>query len=144
MANEIHNGLMSLHTRAIDARRGYEEAVTQAEGKGLTPLFRQMIATHSENAGELEALLKARGEQPDAEGSFMGSVHTAIMDIRGLFGGLGESVLPGLIDGEQRNVARYDEVLRLPGVPAGLREALDAQRRRIEAAIATMQADRSV
>ena len=32
--------LQSLHKSLVDSRHGYEEAVEDAEGKGLTPLFR--------------------------------------------------------------------------------------------------------
>jgi hypothetical protein len=45
--------LKSLHTSAIDARNGYQEALEDAKGKGMTPLFRDMIALHQDNAAEL-------------------------------------------------------------------------------------------
>jgi uncharacterized protein (TIGR02284 family) len=136
---DIKDGLTSLYTRAVDARRGYEEALEQAHGHGLTSLFQDMIATHTTNATELSGHLKALGEQPDPGGSFMGTVHSTIMDIRGLFGGLGESVLPGLIDGEQRNVARYNEVLGTPDIPHDIGDSLQNQRGRIETMLTAMQ-----
>ncbi len=138
MATELASDLESLHTRAIDARHGYEEALEQAEGKGLTPLFRKMIALHGTNAAELEAELARLGRNTDRDGSFMSTVHRTIMDIRSLFGGLDASVLPGLIDGEQRNLERYDEVLRDPDIDPPARERLAAQRERLAEAIATM------
>lgn len=137
--SDISDGLMSLHTRAADARRGYEEALEQAHGHGMTTLFQQMIATHTTNAGELAARLTAMGKRPDTDGSFMGTVHSTIMDIRGLFGGLGESVLPGLIDGEQRNVARYNDVLGTPDIAHEIRLDLERQRGRIEAMLTAMR-----
>jgi uncharacterized protein (TIGR02284 family) len=140
MDDEIGDGLMSLHTRAVDARRGYEEALSHADGNGMAPLFVDMIAIHTTNANELSAQLDALGEHPDPGGSFMGAVHSSIMDVRSLFGGLDESVLPGLIDGEERNVERYNRVLSLRDIPIGLRDDLDRQRQRIQAMIATMKA----
>ena len=38
-------------------------------------------------------------------------VHETIMDVRSMFNGLDESVLPGLIDGEKRNVSKYDDAI---------------------------------
>jgi uncharacterized protein (TIGR02284 family) len=134
--------LKSLHTGAIDARHGYEEALEDAEGHGLTPLFRDMIALHGQNAQELAALLAAAGQRPSDDGSFLSTVHRTIMSIRGLFGGLGQSVLPGLIDGEQRNVNAYDDALKLPAVPPNAQAVLQAARGRLQAALAKMQAAR--
>ena len=37
---EHADALKTLHTSLIDSRNGYEEALEDAEGKGLTPLFR--------------------------------------------------------------------------------------------------------
>ena len=63
--------LKSLHTASIDARNGYQEALEDAEGRGLTSLFRDMIALHGGHAGELGAALNAAvciaaSDDPDA------------------------------------------------------------------------------
>lgn len=123
MSDTYTDHLKTLHTSAIDARNGYREALEAAEGNGMTPLFNEMIALHQSNADGLARELSQRGEKADESGSFMTVVHTAIMDIRGLFGGLGKSVLSGLIDGEKRNVAKYDEALKVQAAPL-----LEAQR----------------
>jgi len=143
MAEDIVEHLKSLHTRAIDARNGYDEALEDAEGKGLTPLFRDMAALHGSHAAELEAALNRRGETAGEDGSFMSTVHRTIMSVRGLFGGLGESVLPGLIDGEERNASSYEDALGLPDYPDAERAMLTAQKARIEAALARMRAARA-
>ena len=44
MSETVVADLKSLHTAAIDARHGYEEALKDAEGHGMTPLFRDMIS----------------------------------------------------------------------------------------------------
>jgi uncharacterized protein (TIGR02284 family) len=137
---EVIANLKTLHTRAIDACHGYGEAVRQADGKGLTPLFSRMVTLHTRNGDELAIALQGLGEQANDDGSFMSTVHRTIMDIRSLFGGLDESVLPGLIDGETRNVDAYDDVLKMLDVPEHLRELLDQQRARLASAIADMQA----
>ncbi len=111
MSTDILDDLKTLHTHAIDARHGYEEALHDAEGRGMTPLFREMIALHTTNAGELASVLARFGELPDESGSFMSTVHRTIISLRSLFGGLDASVLPGLVDGEKRNVSAYVKVL---------------------------------
>jgi uncharacterized protein (TIGR02284 family) len=143
MDTTVLDHLKSLHTGAIDARNGYEEALKDAEGHGLTPLFREMISLHAQNASELGSQLASAGEQPDNDGSFMSTIHRTIMSIRGLFGGLGESVLPGLIDGEKRNINAYDEALKLPNEPAEVQSILSRQRDRLQTALTKMQRERA-
>jgi uncharacterized protein (TIGR02284 family) len=139
MDKTVADHLKALHTGAIDARKGYMEALHDADAKGMTPLFQDMIAMHSQNATELSVALTNLGERPDASGSFMGTIHRAVMGIRSLFGGLDESVLPGLVDGETRNLSYYDETLQLPNLPPMTRTLIDKQRNRLAAAIASMR-----
>jgi len=140
---ELLNHLKSLHTSAIDARNGYQEALKDAEGKGMTPLFRDMIALHQSNATELARELIKANEIPDEDGSFMSVVHTTIMDVRSLFNGLGASVLPGLIDGEKRNVAKYDDALKTAGSATNVLSLLTAQRGKIAQKIASMETQKA-
>jgi uncharacterized protein (TIGR02284 family) len=140
MREEIIDHLMSLHTRAVDARNGYKEAVEDADENGLTSLFGDMICLHTRNADQLAQTLLAAGGVQDERGSFMSTIHRTIMNIRSLFGGLGQSVLPGLIDGEERNRSSYDEILKIPALPPSVAGLLSAQRTDIEAAIERMKA----
>jgi uncharacterized protein (TIGR02284 family) len=140
MQQDIIDELKRLHTHAVDARKGYEEALEDAEGKGMTPLFRRMIALHSGNASELGEKLQTLGEVADQDGSFMATIHRTIISVRSLFGGLDESILPGLIDGEERNAGCYDDALKMPDLPADIRASLTTQRARIATAISGMQA----
>lgn len=88
--------------------------MNDAEGKSLSPLFKGLADLHECHATELTTLLVEHGQTPDANGSFMTMVHKTIMDVRSFFGGLDESVIPGLIDGEKRKVAKYGEALKEP------------------------------
>ena len=140
MQKGLIDELKRLHTNAIDARKGYEEALEDADGHGMTSLFRRMIALHSGNGAELTGQLQKNGEMPDHDGSFFAHIHRTIFSIRALFGGLDKSVLPGLIDGEQRNAAAYDDALKMPETPSDLRALLATQRGRLETEIAGMRA----
>ena len=131
--------LKSLHTAAIDARNGYQEALKDAEGKGLTPLFQDMIQLHDTNAEELAEVLNESGEKPDNKGSFMTTVHKTIMSVRSLFDGLGESVLPGLIDGEERNAKHYADAFPDVTHDRKVGSLLERQQKKILVKIAAMQ-----
>lgn len=140
MDDTTRNHLKTLHTAAIDARNGYQEALEDAEGKGLTPLFRDMVALHQRHADELHRVLTEAGEKPDDGGSFMSTVHKTIMDIRSLFGGLDDSVLPGLIDGEKRNVAKYDDAINGAPPPSHIEKMIGEQRGDLARKIVEMEA----
>ncbi len=135
------DGLKTLHTSAIDARNGYREALKEAQGKGMSPLFADMIALHEGHASKLADLLAEAGEEAESEVSFMSTVHETIMDVRALFSGLDESVLPGLIDGERRNIAQYDKAISEPeALPRPVRAVLEQQRAELQTKISEMEA----
>jgi uncharacterized protein (TIGR02284 family) len=141
MADHIDH-MKSLHTTVVDARKGYEEALKDAEGKGLTPLFRDMIALHQSHADALAADLARHGEKVDDQGSFLSTIHRTVISIRSLFGGLDESILPGLIDGEERVLGYYDEALT--DCPPSETAMLSAQRSALNAKINEMKARSAV
>jgi len=140
MVNETVDHLKALHTSAIDARNGYQEALKDAAGKGMAPVFHDMVTLHDDNAAELARELVKANELPDDAGSFMTTVHKTNMDVRSLFNGLDESVLPGLIDGGKRNVSKYDQALKSSDVPASVVALLERQRHGLAQKIMHMQA----
>jgi uncharacterized protein (TIGR02284 family) len=103
MEQTLIEGLQPLHTRAIDAGHCYQEALDDAQVHGLTTLFKNMIALHTLNADELATAMGSAGGKADDEGSFMSVVHHTIMDVRSMFGGIGVSVLPGLIERDAKH-----------------------------------------
>jgi uncharacterized protein (TIGR02284 family) len=141
IAMSIMDDLKTLHTSAVDARNGYREALKEAEGKGMSPLFAEMIDVHDGHASQLAGMLAKAGEQAGS-GSFMSTVHETIMDVRGLFSGLDESVLPGLIDGEHRNIGKYDDAIN-GGLPGPERSAFEQQRAELQAKVAKMESMRA-
>jgi uncharacterized protein (TIGR02284 family) len=134
--------LKALHTSEIDARNGYQEALEDAEGRGMTPLFRDMFSLHDSNAEELSRVLIDAGENASPDGSFMSVIHRTIMNVRSLFNALDDSVLPGLIDGEKRNVENYDKALGDAAFPGPIGQMLSEQRNRIQERIKQMETER--
>lgn len=139
MSHGLLEDLKSLHTAAIDARSGYEEARDDAEGRNTKPLFQAMIAVHTKNADDLSHILQRSGAPVGEEGSIMTTVNRTVMSLRSLLGGLGENVVPALIEAEKHNLSRYDHVLASADAPADVREILLKNRERLEAAIARMR-----
>jgi uncharacterized protein (TIGR02284 family) len=140
MSPGLLEDLKSLHTAAIDARRGYEEARDDAGGRDTRPLFQEMITVHTKNADDLSHVLQRSGAPAGEDGSFMATVNRTVMSVRSLLGALGEGVVPALIDAEKHNLSRYDDILKSPEAPPDVRDVLAKNRERLEAAINRMRA----
>lgn len=69
------SSLAALHTALIDALKGYEEAIQDAEQPELRTVFRRLRLVHEKAHAELHHLLLARGMKPDERGSFMSTVN---------------------------------------------------------------------
>ena len=137
-ATEEIDALTSLHTALVDSRNGYQEALEDATGRGLIGLFREMIDMRDRDAAQLVAVLSSLGHAADRDGSFMSTVHRTVIKIRSLFTDLDESILSGLIDGEERILGYYDEAIE---VAAGrsYRDVLEHQREQLRQKIGQMR-----
>lgn len=132
MSTEQVQTLINLHTTLIDTRNGYGAAQKDAEGMGLATLFRDLSVMHTKAANEVSNLLNAMGVITADEGSFMTTIHKTIVGIRSLFGGLDESIVPALVEGEMRVLGYYDDALQL--FPSGHEREILVQQRTILAA----------
>ena len=139
MSDPLLNCVKSLHTHAIDARDGYRRALEDSPSPEIAGLLRKMGDLHDGHADELARVLVERGEKAEDDGSFMGLVHRTIMDIRSLFGALDASILPGLIDGEERNVKSYDSALETSAADAEALAIVTRQGAALIAAIGEMK-----
>jgi uncharacterized protein (TIGR02284 family) len=137
--SELAEKLKSLHTALIDSRNGYEEALADAGGKGLTSLFQRMIAVHGKDAEEIGACLQRHGEPVDDTGSYMSTVNRAVISLRSLLTGLDESILPGLIDGEERILGYYDEAVTASPSDSQEFTVLSEQREALRQTVAEMK-----
>ena len=137
-AREIET-LERLHTDAVDAMNGYGQALKDSDGHSLFTVFEKLHAFHRGAASELADEMSRVGARPENSGSFMSVIHESIMKLRSLVGGLDESVLPGLIDGEQRNLAEYDAALRGGTLRAPASAIVTRQRDKLSEAIDNMR-----
>jgi uncharacterized protein (TIGR02284 family) len=131
--------LEELRTSLIDSRNGYEEALEDAQGKGLTPLFGEMIELRANAISELGAAVVKLGGDASSEGSFMSAVHRTVISIRSMLTGLDDTVLPALVDGEHRILEKYDDTLKEDLLP-DIRATVAAQRAQLARKIEQMKA----
>lgn len=134
------SALKSLHTILIDSLNGYRTALDEAGGKGLTRLFNEMIALRTQQIDQVSVALQDMGAPTDSDGSFLTTVHKAVISLSALFTGLDESILPGLVDGEQRIRTYYDAALASAPVDGPERAMLVKQRDALQAKIDEMKA----
>ncbi|QKD05262.1 ferritin-like domain-containing protein [Mesorhizobium loti] len=104
--------LSRLHTTLVDARAGYETAIDDAETAKLKAMFEQMFAIHGAAHSDIDKALVAKGEKPDESGSFMSTVHKAVISVRSAVTGVDENSLSSFVSGEQRIVEQYDEAIQ--------------------------------
>ncbi|PPC86562.1 MAG: ribonucleotide reductase [Hyphomicrobium sp.] len=131
--------LAALATALIDSRNGYFEALEDAEGRGLTTLFKEMVALRTEAIVELEPFVVAAGGKVNEDGSFMSTVHRTVISIRAMLTELDEKILPSLISGEERILGYYDDALKVSSTDYPEYAALQRQRGTLVAKITQMQ-----
>lgn len=135
------DAITGLHTTLIDSRNGYDEALKDASEDGMVTLFQEMVALRTAAAVELEPLVRAAGGELKQEGSFMSTVHRAVISFQSILTGLDESILPGLIDGEKRVLASYDDAIKAASGEA--LSVLQRQRQELLQRIAEMERRRA-
>jgi len=132
--------LMALHTSLVDAVSGYREGLKDAHGKGLTPLFAELIALHGEAADAVAAQLKAMGAPVDESGSLMGTFDRAVMKITSLLTELDDKIIPNLVNGEREVLHHYDQAIEASAPDRAEYPVLIAQRDALQHKVAQMQA----
>lgn len=94
-----------------DVINGYETMIERAEAD-LQPYVERLHALHKNHETRLLECLADRGSEPENPGSFMSAVHETVATARDWFGKLDDSALDGIIDGEERLIARYRQTAR--------------------------------
>jgi len=102
---ELTQRLTTLHTSLLDAISGYREGLKDAHGKGLTPLFAELITLHGEAADAVAARLKAMGAPVDDHGSLMGTFDRAVMKMTSLVTALDDKIIPAWSTANTRSCA---------------------------------------
>jgi uncharacterized protein (TIGR02284 family) len=106
--------LQSLIQTNLDSMKGFAEAAENLQGRGssLEALFCNLSRERSEQAAELQALVGANREDPEAHSSMTAAAHRAWMDLRTALGGGDKAVLEEAERGEDYIKDRYEEALQ--------------------------------
>ncbi|MCW2275252.1 DUF2383 domain-containing protein [Rhodoblastus acidophilus] len=137
--DDLVRKLKTLHTSLIDARSGYEEGLKDAHGKGLSPLFQELIALHGQDAAAVAEQLKRLGAAVDDHGSLMGTFDRVVMKFTSLITELDEKILPNLIDGEEHVLVHYDDAIEASAPENAEYPVLVAQRDALKQRIASLR-----
>lgn len=104
--------LQDLHTRLIDMLDGYEKVLEKAEPEfvGVITEFQDL---HLRQLDRVIALLQELGREPASDGSMMGTVNRAVVEVRSWFDDIGHNVLGAIADGEKRLLGDFDAAIEV-------------------------------
>ena len=102
--------LGKLHTRTVDALKGFETMVEKAEPE-FRPVALQFRDLHSRQAAQMAQLLTPMGGKIDADGSFMATVNRTVVSMRALFDEIDDDVMDAVRSGEERILEAFDAAL---------------------------------
>ncbi len=135
-----YEALRSLHASLIDAEKGYEEAIKDAEVGDIKVIFEDMRALHRRAHDEVHAMLLSKGQQPDELGSFMSLVHKTVISVRSALTGLDRSSLESFASGEEHIVSAYDKAIEENMQDARVFDKLTQQRTQLATKISSLRA----
>lgn len=103
--------LAILHTRTVDALKGFAKMVEKAEPE-FRPVAQRFHDLHARQARELADYLTAKGLSVDADGSFMGTINETVVGLRAFFDEIDEDVMNSVRSGEGHVLKAFDAVLK--------------------------------
>ncbi|WP_232622674.1 DUF2383 domain-containing protein [Pseudorhodobacter sp. MZDSW-24AT] len=115
-APDAADALLALQRRTVDALTGYVKMVEKAEPE-FRPVAERFRALHDRHNAALTAMLIRHGVEPDADGTFMGTVNKAVVSLRALFDEIDEDVMDSIRDGENHVLEAFDEAIGASGMP---------------------------
>ncbi|MBO1078208.1 PA2169 family four-helix-bundle protein [Roseomonas haemaphysalidis] len=125
--------LSTLSAHLHDSHRGYEAGKRQTSDRFLRIEFTELASKRASMAQELDERLRASGVRPEHDGSTLGNVHRAVLDLQGkLFGRGRSSVLREIVRGEGVLENAYAEALS-EELPPETRAVLKKQYRQVRA-----------
>ena len=96
----------------IDSYEGFKDAAESVENQALSSLFRDLAATRSTFASQLQGFVRINGEEAENSGSLRGSAHRAWLNFRSaLNGGDAKVILIEAERGEDAIKEKYEDVL---------------------------------
>ncbi len=148
MTNPTHRGStetlehsLALKVALDDALEGYEKMLEKADAS-FKPTVSELIAVHLAARQDIDALLRQRGAAVDPDGSFMGAVHKTVVTLRSVVDDPDSDWIPGILDGEKRNLRKYDAAITEATTESALQASLQRHRGTLHQWIDTLDARR--
>lgn len=102
--------ISKLHTRTVDALKGFETMVEKAEPE-FRPVAVQFRDLHDRQAAQMAQILTAMGGKVDADGSIMATVNRTVVSMRALFDEIDDDVMDAIRNGEEKILEAFDAAL---------------------------------
>lgn len=121
-ASDSLEALIELHTLSVDTRRGFDKMVEKADAD-FRPIADRFSALHDRHVARLDMMVREMGGLPDADGSFMGAINSAVVTLRAVFDSIDSGVMAQVRSGEENVIAAFDRTIAA-SLPQGHTEAL--------------------
>ena len=95
-----------------DSAKFYGEAATEAKNPQLQSLFRSLADSKNGIVGALAREVRSEGAEPEAKGSFSGSLHRLYGEVRGKLASDDYAYVSQLEESEDRMLHAYRDVLK--------------------------------
>lgn len=134
---QAHAAVADLHTRTVDALKGYVKMLEKAEPE-FRPVVQRFHDLHARHATALATIVGALGGTVDEDGSFMGTINETVVSLRAFFDEIDEDVMDSVRSGEDHVLKAFDGALEF-GLPADHQAAILAMREELVALLAETQ-----
>ena len=101
------DAMIALHTRSLDTEQGFAKMVEKAE-PAFRPIAQRFGDLHARHVTRLGAMVRELGGEPDADGSFMGTVNRAVVTLRSVFDQIDDDVMVQVRNGEDFVLTSFD------------------------------------
>lgn len=129
----VGNKLNDLLEKNHDAEKGFKKASENAKHAGLKSYFNSKSQERNNFGQQLKSEIKNFHQEPEKEGSVVGSAHRTWMDVKSWFSSDNdESMLEEAIRGEKAAVDEYHDVLQETTLPSSTKDMLVSQKATIE------------
>lgn len=125
-----------------DALEGYEKMLEKAEAS-FKPTVSALLEQHRSAREDLDTLLRDRGARVDQDGSFMGAVHKTVVTLRSVVDDPDGDWIPGILDGEERNLGKFDDAIAESAEDPAMQAVLRGHREALARCVASLGSGRS-
>ncbi|WOI58174.1 DUF2383 domain-containing protein [Palleronia sp. LCG004] len=113
--SDMKDSLKTLHTRVIDSRDGYRNAVEDIDDKEVGAFLHRMIEERETFHAQIHETLRAEGIEFGEGGSTLAAAHRGLMDLRGAMSSGGTGVYAECARGDEKLLESYDAAIEATG-----------------------------